>query len=196
MSTSVRVTVAQYDAMIARGEFVPREDHHVELIDGEIVPMSPIGHPHETAVDKLNRWSFFHGPIDQIWVRVQNSIGIPLLDSVPEPDFAWVRLRSYDRRPEVSDLLLLVEVADSSLHKDLTTKARLYATAGVADYWVVDVPGRQVEVHRHPRDGAYRAVRAYRPGEEIRPAAFPEVAFPVAVLFPPERTPEPEGTIR
>jgi len=187
VSTSVRITVAQYDAMIARGEFEPSEDHHVELIEGEIVPMSPIGHQHASVVDKITRWSYFHGPIDQIWVRVQSPIGIPPLESVPEPDFAWLRLGPYDdRRPEVSDLLLLVEVADSSLQKDLTTKARLYAAAGVADYWVVDVPGRKVEVHRHPRDGAYRAVRAYRPGEEIRPAAFPEVAFPVAVLFPPE----------
>ena len=187
MSTSVRVTVAQYDAMIARGEFEPREDHHVELIEGEIVPMSPIGHLHENSLERLTRWSYLHGPVEQVRIRVQDSLGLPGLDSVPQPDLAWVRDRSYDDgRPEASDLLLLVEVADSSLHKDLTTKARLYATAGVADYWVVDVQGRQVEVHRHPRDGAYRAVRAYRPGEEIRPAAFPEVAFPVDVLFPPE----------
>src|SRR5689334_1719578 len=143
MSTSTRITVGQYDEMIRRGEFEPREEHHVELIYGEISPMSPINPPHDYTVDELTEWSFQTLPPGAVRVRVQGSFGIPVLDSVPQPDLAWLRRKDYlAQRPEPGDVLLVVEVSDSSLVRDRGLKARLYAEAGIADYWIVNIPDR------------------------------------------------------
>lgn len=190
MSTSTRITVAEYDEMIARGDFEPSEDHRVELIEGELVSMYPTGEPHEEAVDILNEWSFRAGPIDQIRVRSQQSVGLPELASVPQPDLAWVRRRSYATlRPQPEDVLLVVEVADSSLAKDRGVKSRLYARSGVADYWIVNIKDRSIEVRRDPEGDTYRSRTTYRPGQSIAPLAFPEVALPVGLLFPDDDDP-------
>src|SRR3954449_1525999 len=138
MSTSTRITMDQYDAMVRRGEFEPREEHHVELIYGEISPMSPINPPYDDAVDELAEWSFESLPRGAVRVRVQGSFGIPVLDSAPQPDLAWLRRHNYKtQRPTPEDVLLVIEVADSSLAKDRGLKAGLYAEAGIADYWIV-----------------------------------------------------------
>jgi Uma2 family endonuclease len=185
MSTQVRITVDQYDEMIRRGDFEPREENHVELIHGELSPMSPINDPHLNAVDELAEWSLDNVSREAVRVRIQGSIGIPALDSVPEPDIVWLRRRDYaKRRPLPDDVLLLIEVADSSLRKDKGLKAELYASAGIADYWIVDIPGRCVEVRRGPRGTAYEEVTVYHPGQEVRPLAFPDIALAVSRLFP------------
>ena len=146
MSTTTRITLEQYDEMIQRGDFEPREEHHVELIYGEISPMNPINPPHDDAVEELNEWSFEVLPPKAVRVRVQGAFGIPFLDSVPQPDLAWLRRNRYTKqRPTPEDVLLVIEVADSSLAKDRGLKARLYAEAGIADYWIVNLPGRSVE---------------------------------------------------
>ena len=187
MSTSTRVTLAEYHERIGRGEFVPREEHHVELIRGEVLPMSPIGPPHSHVVDLLNDWSWEVLPRGAVWVRVQGSVAIPALESEPEPDLVWLRRGDFSRQhPEPADVLLLVEVSDSSLAKDRGLKAELYAEAGVADYWVVDVPGRRVEVRRGPEGRSYRSVEAFGPGAVVRPMAFPEAALDVRRIFPDE----------
>lgn len=184
MSTSVRITVEDYDRMIAEGRFEPAEEHRVELIEGEIRPMSPIGHRHDEVVELLGEWSYENRPRPQIRVRSQAAVDIPGLDTVPQPGLFWARRRSYRRRrPTAPDLLLVVEVADSSLAYDRTTKARLYATAGAADYWIVNIVDECVEVHRDPEAGAYRSMTTFRPGESVPLLAFPAIAFPVSVLF-------------
>ncbi len=184
-STSTRITIEQYDAMIRRGDFLPREDHHVELIHGEITLMSPIGIRHDHLVDELTEWSFEALPRRAVWVRVQGSLGIPALDSVPEPDLSWLRREDYSgRRPTPADVLLVIEVSDSSLDKDRGLKARLYAEAEIADYWVVNIPERSLEIRRDPEQGVYRTALTLRSGEDARPLAFPEVRLPVARLFP------------
>ena len=115
--------------------------------------MTPIGPQHEEVVDRLNAWSVAAVHPLSIRVRIQNSIGIPDLESAPEPDIAWVVERNYSQgRPTATDVLLIIEVADSSLAYDTGEKAALYAAAGVADYWIVDIPHRCVEVRRDPRD--------------------------------------------
>ncbi|MCA1684596.1 MAG: Uma2 family endonuclease [Planctomycetia bacterium] len=185
MSTSTRITVEQYDAMIRRGDFEPREEHHVELIYGEITPMGPIGLAQDNAVDELTEWSFESLPRRAVWVRVQGSFGIPLLDSVPHPDLAWLHHEDHSaRRPTPEDVLLVVEVSDSSLPKDRGLKARLYAEAGVADYWIVNINDRCVEVRRDPQDSSYRSVEVFTAGQDVRPLAFPDVALPVDRVFP------------
>ncbi|WP_435019768.1 Uma2 family endonuclease [Tundrisphaera sp. TA3] len=191
MSTATRITVEQYEAMIARGDFEPREDHRVELIRGEIVPkdparpMSPAEEPHCTALIELQNWSYEVTPRDLIQPIFQMPVGIPLLDSVPEPDVAWLRRRVFrGRKPAVDDVLLVIEVSDTTLRKDRKTKAALYAEAGVQDYWIVNIPGRCVEVRRDPDGATYRDVSTFGAGTQVRPLALPDVALDVDRLFP------------
>ena len=139
MSTIAHLTLSEYDRMIAAGEFVPRERNRLELIRGELRNMTPIGAEHEVIVDFLTEWSFSNLPKGRAWVRVQNSIGLPILDSAPEPDLAWVARRDYSRgRPVQEDVLLVIEVSESTLRFDLGEKADLYAEAGIEDYWVMN----------------------------------------------------------
>ena len=178
MNTVVHVTFDQYDAMINRGVFEAEGGHRVELIEGEIIAMSPIGEPHEGPIDRFVRWSDLQGPSRAILVRVQQTLGIPELDSVPQPDVAKVGLRAYPVRPQASDVLLLVEVADSSLATDRGRKARIYARAGIADYWIVNIPDRCVEVRRHPVEGVYRSIAIHRPGDSSPSLPSPRSPLP------------------
>lgn len=116
MSTIAHLTLADYDRMIEVGVFDRREQRRLEFIRGEIREMAPIGSMHEQIVDLLNVWSFENVSKDRIRVRVQNSIGLPTLQSAPEPDLAWVVQRDYSGgRPSTEDVLLVIEVSDSSL---------------------------------------------------------------------------------
>ena len=184
MSTVTHLTIAEYDRMIAAGAFEPREQNRLELIYGELREMTPIGSEHEVIVDYLNEWSYHSLPKGRAWVRVQNSIGIPILDSAPEPDLTWVARRDYRRgRPTAEDVLLVIEVSESTLRFDLGTKAELYAAAGISDYWVVDVAAHSIVVHRDPAASRYRDVRTYRQSDELRPLQTPEVKLCPAWLW-------------
>ncbi|MFO0951146.1 MAG: Uma2 family endonuclease [Isosphaeraceae bacterium] len=185
MSTSTRVTFSEYEEMVRRGAFEPREEHRVELIYGEIVLMSPVGPPHQNLVFELTDWSYEVVPQAVARVGVQAAIGIPVLDSEPEPDVFWIRRKDYSlAHPRPEDVFLLIEVSDSSLAKDRGLKARLYAEAGIRDYWVVNVSGLCIEVHREPAASGYGSVMSFRPGQEVRPLAFPDVSLAVARIFP------------
>jgi Uma2 family endonuclease len=185
MSTATHLTLAEFDRMIAIGVFEPRERCHVELIHGEIREMSPIGSQHEVILDHLTEWSFTTLPQGTVWVRVQNSIGIPELDSAPQPDLAWVARRDYSRgRPSGEEVLLVIEVSESSLRLDLGEKADLYAAAGIADYWVVDISAHTIVVHRDPAADHYRSVRTYREADEIHPLRMQEVTLRPSLLWP------------
>ena len=185
MNTSTRITVGHYDAMVGRGDFEPREQHHVELIHGEVLTMSPINPPHNAIVAELNEWSFEVLPAKAVTVFVQGAVGIPLLDSAPEPDLVWTRRGDYHaRHPSPDDVLLVIEVSDSSLSHDRGLKARLYAEAGLADYWIVNIPDRSIEVRRDPRGSAYQSIEVVRAGQEVRPLAFPALALAVERIFP------------
>jgi Uma2 family endonuclease len=184
MSTTLRFTVAEYDRMIEQGVFSGRGNVRTELIYGEIREMSPPGPTHEDVVDRIVRWSVENTDRDEVRVRVQNSIGIPKLDSAPEPDVAWVVEKDYSRRrPQSSDVLLLIEVADTSLEQDRTEKATLYAKAKIGDYWVVNLQDWCIEVHRDPFRGAYRQKQTYTLHQTVHPLAKPEVPLPVSLLF-------------
>src|SRR5687768_16834087 len=118
MSTTVRVTYDQFDEMVRRGDFAA-DDRRFELIDGQIVEMPLPGPHHEYVIDILNEWSFLSLPRGAARVRVHNSIGIRELDSLTIPDLAWVRPKRYhDRRPEVADVLLIVEVSEDRVKDD------------------------------------------------------------------------------
>jgi Uma2 family endonuclease len=178
MSTITQLTLAEYDRMIACGVFEPREGRRLEFIQGAIRQMMPVGALHEVVVDRLNEWSIRTIPTGEVWVRVQNSIGLPQLRSAPEPDICWVVRRDYSRsRPSAQDVLLVIEVADSSLAYDRGEKAELYAAAGIREYWVVNLIERLIEVYRDLGPQGYRQVRTYRDDEELRPLAFPQVVL-------------------
>ena len=191
MSVGSKITVEQYQAMDARGDFDPVEEHRVELIRGEIVPKfgedprMPMKHPHANAVNELNAWTFEVTRRDLVRVSIQCSVDIRELDSLIDPDVAWLANRDYSGRlPTVADVLLLIEVSDASIYKDRGVKSELYAEAGIADYWIADIPGRRIEVRRDPVGLEYRSVTVYVPGQEVRPLAFPDVVLPVSRIFP------------
>jgi Uma2 family endonuclease len=184
VSTISRISVDEYDRMIRRGVFDGVNRRRIELIYGELRDMTPIGPSHAFVVDLLNRWSVKHVPEDQTLVRIQNSIEMLDLASVPEPDVAWVVNGRYDERhPNPKEVLLVIEVADSSLTIDMQDKAILYATAKIADYWVVDLVNLCVQVLRDPYRGRYRSRRTFHPGNTIWPLAFERLKFPVSLLF-------------
>jgi Uma2 family endonuclease len=184
VSTIARLSLAEYDRMIACGAFDSDRRRRIELIRGELREMTPIGAPHEVVVDRLTEWSFESLAKGKAWVRVQNSIGLEELESAPEPDLAWVARKDYSkRRPEGRDVLLVVEVAESSLRYDCGEKAELYAAAGIRDYWVVNLVDRVIEVRRDPLAGRYRSLQTFSGDEELHPLMVPDVTLRPARLF-------------
>lgn len=152
------------------------ENERVELIHGEIVCMSPIGSPHASRVKRLNRF-FGQWLRDRVVLSVQDPLA--LADGVePEPDFMLLAPREdlyEDAHPSPSDVLLLVEVADSSLSYDEGEKAELYASHGVAEYWLVDLVRLAVHVHTSPSPAGYRSVVTRRREDAWSPEALPEM---------------------
>jgi len=178
-------SIPEYDRMLAAGIFDYPEKQRVELIQGELRMMSPINPPHETALDRLMCWSFDHAPRDQVLIRNQNSLGLLALQSVPQPDLFWVENKDYSQqRPTSAEVFLIIEVSETSLKYDLGGKAELYAQENIADYWVVNVIDRVVEVFREPENGSYQATRTTKIGESISPLAFPDLKLDVADIWP------------
>jgi Uma2 family endonuclease len=163
----------EYDQLIKLGAF---QDERIELLEGALVAMSPIGPPHDSAVQKLTELFVLalHG---RAAVRCQSSFAA-LEFSEPEPDLAVVPSGDYDL-DHPSEAYLVIEVAESSLAKDRGKKLRLYASCGIPEYWVVNLPERCIEVYTGPTPGAYSNAERYERGQSIRLVAFPD--FSVAV---------------
>jgi Uma2 family endonuclease len=157
------------------------EDTRVELLDGEVVWMSPINDPHAGCVNRLNRLLSRRYSDDQALVSVQNPIRIERYDE-PQPDVALLRPRPdfyASSTPTSADVLLLVEVADTTLRTDLGRKARIYASGGVSEYWVVDLNNRVLYVHRSPSGATYTDRQVLAPGERVAAVFAPHVEFGV-----------------
>ncbi|WP_053226673.1 Uma2 family endonuclease [Solirubrobacter soli] len=129
------------------------EGERVELLDGLLVRMSPKSEAHEAATEFLLEWLMHHVDLDRYSVGCQRALTIG--DSEPEPDLV-VRERGTPKPYHPSSAVLVIEVAASSLPVDLAVKAPLYASAGIAEYWVLDLDGRRAIVHRSPEAGGYR----------------------------------------
>lgn len=186
MSTIARLTLNEYDRMIERAVF--EHDRRIELIHGELREMSPIGDPHRDAVNTLtNEWFAAQSTAHfraNVTVQIQSPIRLPLQTSSPHPDMSWIAKRSAGAVTGGADeVLLVIEVADTSLDDDRGEKAELYAEAEIPDYWIVNLPDRCVEVHRNPSAGRYQSLTAYRAGDEIRPLLFPGCPLQVSLLF-------------
>ena len=184
MSTSFQWTLADYDRMVKAGLFDGPDRKRVEFIRGQVREMSPIGPLHVEVVMRLNRFSCSALSEEKASVSVQSPVRLAGVQSGPEPDLVWLAPRDYSQSlPAAEDVLLLVEVADTSLEFDRGEKCDLYAGAGIADYWLVDLIARVVEVRRDPLGGHYRSLQSYSGDQEVRPLRFPEVALRPAMLF-------------
>lgn len=156
------------------------EDERVELIDGDIVEMTPISTDHAGGVNALN--AIFTARLgDRVVAAVQNPVRLDDFNE-PQPDFCLLKPRDdhyRHRHPGADDVLLLVEVAHTSHRYDRGIKASLYARCGVRELWVVDVASLAVEVFRDPSPEGYRHRERCEPGETIAPEAFPEQSIDV-----------------
>lgn len=175
-----RFTIDEYQRMGEAGIF--KNDDRVELIDGEIIQVSPIGQRHAGCVDRLNRILVTRLGELAI-VRVQGPIDIPP-HSEPEPDITVLRPRadfytSGQYHPGPEETLLVVEVSDTTLAFDRGVKLRLYARSGVPELWIVNLRGEMIEIYRDPAAGEYRDVRRAQRGETVSPQAFPEITIRV-----------------
>ncbi len=171
--TRRRFTVYDYHRMAEAG--ILHEDDRVELIEGEIVEMTAIGTRHFTCVNTLTRLLVSLAGNEAI-VSVQNPVR---LDGQTEPqtDLAIIRARDYRRSlPGPEDVLLLIEVSDTTLAYDRDVKLPLYARAGIPEGWIVDLSNGVVERHTNPSGDIYRHVEKVRRGQEISSAALPGLA--------------------
>ncbi len=176
------ISVDEYHQMADDGLFA--HDERMELIEGEIVEMSPIKNPHATGVRRLV--ALFQQALGRrIIVDPQNPVRLGDW-SEPEPDvklLAWRDDYYAAAAPAAEDVLLLVEVADSSAGYDRRVKAPLYARHGIREYWILDLPGKILEVHRRPGLDGYAEVRRLRRGDSVAPEALPDVVFAVSDLL-------------
>ena len=177
-----RFTVDEYHRMVETG--VLREDDRVELIDGEVVVMSPIGNPHAACVDRLTELLIF-ALARRATVRVQNPVRLDD-HSEPQPDLVVAR-RAEDfyasRCPGPDDTLLAIEVGDSSVRFDREVKAPLYARSGVPELWLVDLGAGEVRVCRKPTASGYADVTVKRPGDTVSIGVVPELVLRVGEVL-------------
>jgi Uma2 family endonuclease len=171
-------TVAEYYQMGRVG--ILTEDDRVELIEGEIIEMPPIGGRHSSCVNRLNEL-FVTAVGSLALVTVQNPLRLDGR-SEPVPDVMIVNRRTdfYEAgHPAPEDVLLLVEVSDSTIGYDRRVKLPLYAQYGVPEVWIVDLDRGVIRVHLDPMPDGYRVVRTRRRGDRLAPAAFPDLVFAV-----------------
>ena len=170
-----------YDRAVGAGLFGPGD--RIELIDGQLLDMTPQGSRHAAIVDAVGdvlRRVFGEG----FRVRMQCPLAVGE-DSEPEPDLAVVPGRALDYLDaHPATALLVVEVSDDSLPRDRGVKQRLYARHGIPEYWIIALPEARVEVHREPSATGYRTVVVRRPGETLAPLARPARTIAVGDLLP------------
>jgi Uma2 family endonuclease len=177
-----RFKVEEYHRMAEAG--ILRPDERVELIRGVVRPMSPKNRAHVVAATKLHQ-QLVRALARRFAVFKEDPLKLVPLDSEPEPDIVATSSPDIDAYGTAgSKPLLVVEVAESSLPYDLSTKAALYAEAGIPEYWVLDVVDRELVVFRSAKEGAYRERAAYRAGDRVAPDAWPDVVLEVTELFP------------
>lgn len=187
-STVVRFTLCEFARMAEAGVFDDREGVRIELVEGEVCEMmSPINPPHVEIVKRLSAWASNSLPPRMGAVYSQSPLQLASTESVLQPDLYVARPGDYWKRwPNESEALLVVEVADSSLNRDLGDKATLYSRSGIADYWVVDVEHESIHVHRDPDTGSkggYRSRRVSGKSESVSPLAFPDISLKVGTLL-------------
>jgi Uma2 family endonuclease len=177
-----RLSVDDYLRMGAAG--ILGEDDRVELIDGEIIDMSPIGTAHSSAVKRIAKRVIL-AVGDRATVGVQDPVKLGDF-SAPQPDIALLRPRDdyyATAHPGPEDCLLLIEVAETSLEYDRDKKLPLYARAGIPECWLVDIPGRTLWVCRQPGPAGYAEARVAADRSALAPQALPDCVIDLTGLF-------------
>ena len=181
MSTTLRLTIPQYEHMVTLGAF-DSLDRHIEFIHGELREMNPAGPLHDDYIEFLLSWSAPLVAHQHCKARCQ--CGLRIGDSIPEPDFMLLTHQRYGaQRPTASDVLLLIEVAESSLPYDLGEKAQLYATGGIAEYWVIDVTHQRLHRHRQPSTNGFQTIDVLESNAQVLPGFNGAIAIELAELF-------------
>lgn len=170
--TRRRFTVSEYHRMADAG--ILDEDDRVELIDGEVVEMTPIGSRHAACVARLTRLLLqLVGDAAVVWAQNPIDLGE---HSEPQPDVVLLKPRAdfYSAgHPTPDDIFLLIEVGESSAAVDRRVKAPLYARSGIPEAWLVDLEQETVTLYRDPSPDGYRTAQVFRRGESVAPTAFP-----------------------
>ena len=178
-----RFTVAEYCALAQAG--ILKKEERVELLDGVIIKMAPMGNRHRATVNRFAR-NMFTSVGTRAIVQVQSSITLDD-QTMPEPDLAVLRERDdfYESNaPTPGDVLLLVEISDSSVDFDRNEKLLRYARAGIPEVWLAVLPEGVVEAHTEPTAEGYRVTRRFRTGDTLTPLHFPDIAIPVETVIP------------
>lgn len=175
-------SAAEFDRMLEAG--ILTEDDRVELIEGEIVEMSPIGSRHAACVKRLNRL-LLRQLGETVVLGIQDPIHLSA-SSEPQPDISVCRPRADDyatRHPTPADVLLLVEVADTSLLFDRDEKLPLYAQAGIPEVWLVDLVDEQVIVYSRPANETYQIQQRFIRGQLVVSMVLPSLQLPVDTML-------------
>jgi Uma2 family endonuclease len=176
------ITVSEYHRMGEVGILGERD--RIELIEGELVAMSPIGSYHIGTVITLGHL-LFSALGERARVSVQNPVRLDEFNE-PEPDFALLKPRAdayRDAHPGPADVLLLIEVADTSLNYDRAVKRELYARHAIPEFWIVDLTSGEVEVCLDPKPDGYATVKRVGRDGILEPTLLPGVRIPLATLF-------------
>ncbi len=176
-------TVEDYHKMGTSG-IIP-EDARTELIEGEIIQMTPKGTRHAACVNCLMDHLFPLQANKEAIVKVQDPI---LLDrmSEPEPDLVVAKYREdyYDiHHPQPDDIFFIVEVGDSSIEYDRRKKLQLYSRNGIPEVWLVDLTINRIEVHVEPSHDVYKTIRIYQPGDSFSTGPFPDITIDVSKIL-------------
>lgn len=178
----LRFSVDDYYKMIEMGMIDDYEKS--EIIDGQMVPKMTIGDKHAMAVDRLARVLIRSLP-ETVLVRIQNPLRISDFDE-PEPDVVLADLTKYDgnRHPRPAETILVMEVSDVSLKNDRDVKLPLYADAGIAEVWIVNLRDNVIEIHQDPSLGIYQQVKIFKSGGQATSNVLPELSLEVDAIIP------------
>ncbi len=179
----MRISADRYEKMIETGVLTKYD--RIELIEGDMIHVAPIGPPHSAAVARLTRL-FVMAAVDEAIVSPGGSVRLGDY-SMPQPDLMLLKPRAdyySGKRPVPSDVLLVVEVSDSSLAFDQGVKRALYARHGVAEYWVVDVPAKRVHVYTEPGPEGYATRLECGLTDAASPRGLPAIQLVVGTIFP------------
>jgi Uma2 family endonuclease len=180
--TRTRITSERYQKMVATGVLTKYD--RIELIEGDMLDMAPIGTKHSAITNRLNEFLIL-AISRSATIVVGGPVNLGEF-SEPQPDLMLLKRRAdfYGGKiPEAADVLLLIEVSDSSLSFDQSVKLGLYARYGVAEYWVVDVQGRRVVTYSEPTAKGYERKREFATTDTVAPQAFPDVKIAVGDIF-------------
>jgi Uma2 family endonuclease len=178
-----KLSVEDYHQMGRAG--ILGEDSRVELIEGELIDMAPIGSLHASVVSTLSM--FFARQVGELAiVSTQNPVSLPP-DSEPQPDILLLKPRPDRYRnalPTAADVMLLIEVADTTFKYDREIKLPAYARHGIAEVWLIDLKGGTLEIYREPGSKGYRKLLRPDRSETIAPALISEARLPLTEIWP------------